>query len=95
MTAGHVKEPGRYEIRLEGHLHPRWAAWFDGMTLTTRSDGTTVLEGQVVDQAALHGLLAKLRDIGLPLLSVTTANRANARTSADPAPNPHEFPRGD
>jgi hypothetical protein len=63
--------PGRYEIRLKGHLGPRWAARFDGMTLTTRADGTTVIEGPVVDQAALHGLLRALRDLGLPLLSVT------------------------
>jgi hypothetical protein len=70
-TPGHPPEPGRYEIRLKGHLEPRWAAWFDGMTLTTQSDGTTVLEGEVADQAALHGLLSKLRDVGLPLLSLT------------------------
>jgi hypothetical protein len=62
---------GRYEIRLKGHLGPRWAVRFDGMTLTTRPDGTTVIEGPVVDQAALHGLLAALRDLGLPLISVT------------------------
>jgi hypothetical protein len=62
---------GRYEIRLKGHLGPRWAARFDGMTLTARADGTTVIEGPVVDQAALHGLLRTLRDLGLPLLSVT------------------------
>jgi hypothetical protein len=62
---------GRYEIRLEGHLDARWAARFDGMTLTTRPDGTTLIEGPVVDQAALHGLLRTLRDLGLPLLSVT------------------------
>jgi hypothetical protein len=67
----HWHHPGRYEIRLKGHLGPRWAARFDGMTLTTRADGTTVIEGPVVDQAALHGLLRTLRDLGLPLLSVT------------------------
>jgi hypothetical protein len=69
--AGHSHNPGRYEIRLKGHLGSRWAARFDGMTLTTRADGTTLIEGPVVDQAALHGLLRTLRDIGLPVLSVT------------------------
>ena len=59
-----------YEIRLQGRLDPRWATWFDGMTLTNRSDGTTVIHGLVADQAALHGLLQRLRDLGLPLLSV-------------------------
>jgi hypothetical protein len=62
---------GRYEIRLKGHLPSRWAAWFDGMTLTTAGDGTTVIHGLVADQAALHGLLQTVRDIGLPLVSVT------------------------
>jgi hypothetical protein len=61
----------RYEIRLQGRLDPRWAAWFDGLTLTTADDGTTALHGPVVDQAALHGVLQKVRDLGLPLLSVT------------------------
>jgi hypothetical protein len=70
-SAGHPHDPGRYEIRLRGHLSPRWAARFDGMTLTPRADGTTLIEGQVADQAALHGLLGALRDLGLPLLSVT------------------------
>jgi hypothetical protein len=60
----------QYEIRLRGHLEPRWAAWFDGLTLTPDDDGTTVLRGDVVDQAALHGLLQKLRDVGLPLVSL-------------------------
>jgi hypothetical protein len=60
----------RYEIRIQGHLGSRWAARFDGMTITNRADGTTVIEGPVLDQAALHGLLRTLRDIGLPLLSV-------------------------
>ncbi len=63
-------EGGSYEIRVKGHLAARWADWFDGLTLTQESDGTTVLRGSVVDQAALHGLLAKIRDLGLPLLSV-------------------------
>lgn len=65
------REPGGYEIRLKGHLDERWAAWFDGLSLTRESDGTTVLSGPVVDQAALHGLLRKVRDLGLPLISVT------------------------
>lgn len=64
-------EDGRCEIRLRGHLETRWAAWFDGMTLSHERDGSTVLSGPVVDQAALHGLLQKVRDIGLPLVSVT------------------------
>ena len=63
-------QAGQYEIRLEGHLDTRWAAWFDGLALTHETDGTTVLNGPVVDQAALHGLLQKVRDLGLPLISV-------------------------
>jgi hypothetical protein len=63
-------ESGRYEIRLKGHLDQRWAAWFDGLSLTHESDGTTVIHGPVVDQAALHGVLQKVRDLGLPLVSV-------------------------
>jgi hypothetical protein len=64
------RELGQYEIRLKGHLEARWAAWFDGLTMTQESDGTTVLSGSVVDQAALHGLLGKVRDLGLPLIAV-------------------------
>jgi len=63
-------EGGSYEIRLKGHLAPRWADWFDGLTLTQESDGTTLLSGSVVDQASLHGLLARVRDLGLPLIAV-------------------------
>jgi hypothetical protein len=63
-------QAGRYEIRLKGHLDARWAAWFDGLSLTHHSDGITVIHGPVADQAALHGLLQKVRDIGLPLVSV-------------------------
>jgi hypothetical protein len=65
------RDAGRYEIRLKGHLDQRWATWFDGLTLTHESDGTTTIAGQVVDQSALHGLLQKVRDTGLPLVSVT------------------------
>jgi hypothetical protein len=71
MPAGPQRHPGRYEIRLKGHLDSRWAAWFDGLTLTRGSDGTTIIHGPVTDQAALHGLLQKVRDLGLPLISVT------------------------
>ena len=67
-TAG---EAGRYEIRLRGHLETRWAAWFDGLSLTHESDGTTTIHGPIIDQAALHGVLQKVRDLGLPLVSVT------------------------
>jgi hypothetical protein len=66
---------GRYEIRLKGRLEPRWAAWFDGLSLTNESDGTTIIHGPVADQAALHGLLQKVRDLGLPLVSVTQVER--------------------
>ncbi len=71
MPTGPQPNPGRYEIRLKGHLDARWAAWFDGLTLTSENDGTTVIGGPVADQAALHGLLQKVRDLGLPLVSVT------------------------
>jgi hypothetical protein len=64
------RELGQYEIRLKGHLEARWAAWFDGLSLTQESDGTTVIRGSVIDQAALHGLLSKVRDLGLPLIAV-------------------------
>jgi hypothetical protein len=60
----------QYEIRVNGHLGTRWKAWFDGLAITSESDGTTVLRGPVVDQAALHGLLQKLRDVGIPLISL-------------------------
>jgi hypothetical protein len=63
-------EPGRYEIHLKGHLDDRWAERFDGLSFTHAGDGTTILAGPVVDQAALYGLLRAVRDLGLPLLSV-------------------------
>jgi hypothetical protein len=66
----HDTFPGHYEIRVRGHLAPRWAAWFDGMTLTARDDGTTAIHGRVTDATALYGLLRTLSDLGLPLVSV-------------------------
>ena len=82
------EEPGRYEIRLRGRLESRWAAWFDGLSLTHESDGTSVLRGPVADQAALHGLLQKVRDLGLPLIAVMQvglepANGPNGKSDAD------------
>lgn len=68
------REAGRYEIRLMGHLDARWATWFDGLTVRHESDGTTAISGTVADQAALHGLLQRVRDLGLPLVSVTKAD---------------------
>jgi hypothetical protein len=83
---------GWYQIRVKGHLGPRWATWFEGMTLTTHSDGTTVLAGPVADQAALHGLLHKVGDVGLPLLSVT---QVHAALSTCPPTNPDNSRTGD
>ena len=59
-----------YQIRIKGHLGNQWTDWFDGMTITSEEDGETLLTGPVVDDAALHGLLKKVRDLGMPLLSV-------------------------
>lgn len=64
--------PELYEIRIKGHLDGRWAGWFEGLTITLEDDGNTLLVGPVIDQAALHGLLRKVRDLGLPLLSVNS-----------------------
>ncbi len=81
MSADDHEGPLRYEIRVQGHLHPRWAAWFDGLDLAEETGGVTVLHGPVVDQAALHGLLHKLRDVGLPLVSVSQVDEVDASTS--------------
>ena len=62
--------PRIYQIRLEGHLNRQWTDWFDGLTITLTDDGDTILTGAIVDQAALHGLLKKVRDLGMPLRSV-------------------------
>jgi hypothetical protein len=62
--------PAFYQIRIEGHLGYRWTDWFEGLTVTLEENGDTLLTGPVVDQAALYGLLKKVRDLGLPLVSV-------------------------
>ncbi len=90
MTERHTptpdsREAGRYEIRLTGHLDARWATWFDGLTVRRESDGTTVITGQIPDQAALHGLLQRVRDLGLPLVSV---KQVAADAAEIPAPEP-------
>ena len=68
MTGSHA--PGGYRLRVEGHLDDHWSAWFDDLILTRENDGTTSLSGPVTDQAALHGLLTKIRDLGILLISV-------------------------
>ena len=73
-----------YQIRLQGHLGPQWSDWFEGLTVELLEDGETLLTGQVVDQPALHGLLKKVRDLGLPLLSVTRVAAPDRRASDSP-----------
>ncbi len=75
MTERHTSTPdsrdaGRYEIRITGHLDAHWASWFDGLAVTQEGHATTVISGLIVDQAALHGVLQRVRDLGLPLVSV-------------------------
>ena len=74
-------EPGSYEIRIKGHLDDKWAEWFEGLTITLEEDGDTLLTGPVVDQAALHGLLKKVRDLGMPLVSVSPVEPGRADQS--------------
>lgn len=87
VPTGHTRaEP--YEIRVQGRLDPRWATWFDGCTVSAEPGGITVIAGAVADQAALHGLLQALRDLGLPLVSVTPGTTvprvSTASTQEDP-----------
>lgn len=70
-----MDEAATYLIRMKGHLDPKWSDWFDGMQIDHEPNGETLMQGVVSDQAALHGLLAKIRDLGLPLLSVTRGDR--------------------
>ncbi len=74
-------QPSIYQIRVKNHLDSQWMDWFNGMTITLEEDGVTVLTGLVVDQAALHGLLKKIRDLGLPLVSVCPVEHGRADQS--------------
>jgi len=70
MDAAADKPSATYTVRVRGHIDPRWAAWFDGLTITNEPDGDTTLAGPITDQAALYGLLSRARDLGLTLVSV-------------------------
>ncbi|MFC5467304.1 hypothetical protein ACFPPD_01140 [Cohnella suwonensis] len=72
-------ETGLYKIRIKGHLDARWVDRFEGLSFTHESDGTTILSGPVVDQAALHGLLRRVRDLGLPLVSVIQVHSKHSK----------------
>ncbi len=85
MSGMHTRKPehdegGQYEIRIHGHLDDRWTGWFEGLTLTLEQNGDTLISGQVIDQAALFGLLRKVRDTGMRLVSVNriTATRGDS-----------------
>ena len=82
-------QTGPYEIRVRGHLDARWAAWFDGLSVSRETDGTTVIRGPVADQSALHGLLSRVRDLALPLVSVTRVGPDQADASTT---EPHQAP---
>ena len=74
-------QPIVYQIRIEGHLGREWADWFEGLAITLEDNGETLLTGPVIDQAALHGLLKKVRDVGMPLLSVMCVKPGQADAS--------------
>jgi len=74
-------QPVVYQIRVKGHLGHEWTDWFEGLTITLEEDGDTLLTGPVVDQAALHGLLKKVRDLGMPLVSVSPLEHGQADQS--------------
>src|ERR687894_38815 len=73
VMANDLNEPMVYQIRVKGHLGPQWTDWFGGLTITLEEGGDTLLTGPVADQAALHGLLTKVRDLGIPLISAIRA----------------------
>jgi len=77
-------EPAGYRLRVDGHLDQHWSSWFGDLTVTEEDDGTTSLTGAISDQAMLHGLLTKIRDLGVTLISVETLDP----TTTDPEPRP-------
>jgi hypothetical protein len=100
MTVRHISTPdrpeaGRYEIRLRGHLDAHWTAWFDGSTVSRESGGTTVISGSIADQAALHGLLQRVRDLGLPLVSVQRVDGDQSNQTIPDARERTTPPQGD
>ncbi len=72
-------QPATYQVKLKGHLDAQWSHWFSGLTVTLAGNGQTVLTGRVADQAALHGLLKKVRDLGMPLISVNLVQTGQPR----------------
>jgi hypothetical protein len=74
-------QPTVYQIRIKGHLGHQWTDWFEGLTITLEEDGDTLLTGPVIDQAALHGLLKKVRDLGMPLVSFSPVETGQADQS--------------
>jgi len=84
-SESHPGQPIVYQIRIKGHLDSQWTEWFDGLAIALEEDGNTLLTGTVIDQAALHGLIKKVRDLGMPLLSV---NRVNPNQADAPIVKP-------
>jgi len=86
QNLGHDPDvPKIFQIKIKGHLGQQWAGWFDGLTITLEEDGNTLLGGPIADQSALHGILKKIRDLGMPLLSVNTIDPDQAnKADTDP-----------
>lgn len=82
MNARAAQPPAGYVLRVSGHLDPHWSAWFVGMALAHEADGTTTLTGAVADQAELHGILTRIRDLGVTLISLAGAEPAEPTGSA-------------
>lgn len=94
-----ARSPEYYTIRVRGHLDARWSEWFEGLTITHTAEGDTLLTGPVADQSALHGILARIRDLGLPLLAVSRTEQTSTkehrarRRDADERGSLHSHPR--